>query len=471
MKLHKVLVFALIASSQLLADTPANDRRTAFPYRFPLEAEQRSETEGVGVLQVTSEILEKSDQSLSDLHLFSGANIVPYQLVKRESGRQLESSVEIASEISSFQESEDGRITLEVALSDTTNPTPAISSITFVTPRKNFEHSVTVEAFQDGETWQQTGERQWIYDYTKHIDLRSTEVTIPAVRASLFRIVITPSTYADSSAIFRRTTRPAASTASTVERIEAINGQPFRIDAIRLSRIPEEETIPPINYPVNLERVTEAGDGESTAYIINTNSAPVRTLSLTTMDRNFRVPVRIEAQNETLNSDQEPSWRYIGTQFIHRFDIGGLAEEDLELKLPSPNIANRPKLLRLTLLTGANHSITLDDVKATGDSYEMRFLAEQGTSYTLYAGAGGAVTPDPTDFETAPIKAAFASDQVVKLPFSVKKVEDNPLYIPGASTWKITDSPLLLWASVALAFGALIWALMRAVRQVDEKLG
>lgn len=337
---------------------------------------------------------------------------------------------------------------------------PEPRGLRIMTPLKDFEHQIQVFAVANGtETALTSG--AIIFDYSKFMDVRRTEIPLAPGSARQFRIVIDSLTAEQQSPLVEL--QQTLNAGATVSRTETttLERRPFRIDRLEFWNDAAAET----HYastlvtwdPVSLESSGDA-DHRQTIVSLTTDGEPVTSLQIETMDRNFRRMVMVEKPSV---KGQDSEWVPIAEGTISRFQLRDFREEALTIEIPE----TRSRNLRIRIPHGENPPLTVDRVRLTGPRHEIVFLASPQESLQLNFGSANAEAP-------------HQDDSALQLALSRKM---RPISVTAGPATRLTQSaggsvrprdlinnPLILGAVIAVLIVALGWGLFSAAKRVDS---
>ncbi len=156
----------------------------------------------------------------------------------------------------------------------------------------------------------------------------------------------------------------------------------------------------------------------------------------------------------------QSSWRKIGESTLSRIDFKGLKQEELAVKFPE----SRRATYRLVIDNRDSPPLKVTGIKATGNVYELLFLASPNTRYQLVYGSADAKLPQ---YDTAAIQ------QVLGQGFRPAQVELGALGPgpgpPAAFQWSdLLNNRGLLFGTITLLVIVLAWGLYHAVKRFDN---
>jgi len=346
-------------------------------------------------------------------------------------------------------------ITVELEKDD-----PQPNGLTLVSRLKNFEQRVHIFASRTGENWEPAGEEAVIFDYSRYMDVRKDSVRFRETPNRHIRIVIDDVTTEQESELLALTRQLRGAEETGREERVTIKRRPFRIERINFWREVERERSSgdkKSEYPVSEYRVEQDSENQQTLIMIDTSREPLTSLELQTPARNFSRRAAVEVEEKR---GVNTSWRKIGENTLTRIDFKGLKQEKLTISFPE----SRQDSYRLVIDNRDSPPLEVKGIKASGNVYELLFLATPRTRYQLVYGSTEA---DPPRYDTAAIQ------QVLSKGFQPAQAELGAL---GHGTGQ---SPVFQWSDLlnnrGLLFGAiavlvivLAWGLFHAVKRFDN---
>lgn len=265
------------------------------------------------------------------------------------------------------------------------------------TPLKDFIRTVRISGSDDGQGWRPLAEAE-IYDYSRYMDIRRTEIPLPSNSCRHFSIEIS---------------NAAEERAQPLVRLVQANGQdqtrafdllqtPFRIDGVSFWR---DATVIDKDKPVLQEwphagmKISRDRKAKTTEIILQTGGAPLSRLDLETPARNFQRSASIQIPG--LRNGQK-IWLPVADGKFTRLDLPGLATNLLSIDFPE----QRAPELRLVLQNHDNPPLEISAIRTHGPVYRLLWLADPATAYHL--AYGNDQLPAPA-YDLFAIRAALAN--------------------------------------------------------------
>jgi hypothetical protein len=338
---------------------------------------------------------------------------------------------------------------------------PQPTGIRIVTPLDNFEQEIRVFATVNGsETTLVDG--TFIFDYSRFMDVRRTEISFPASAARDFRILVAALT-SDQESQLQELTRSIQSD-SAVSRTErtTIERRPFRIDRIEFwseqteQRLGADRIQP---WPVTDLQVTQDEEHNQTVAAFRTQRAPLTSLKIRTPTRNFNRGVLVQVPADDQKAEQ---WRTIAESTISNFLLRDVHEEHLTISLPE----SRTDQMRVVIANGDSRELTIDGIEASGYQDEVVFLRPPNVDCRLVYGS---LTTAPAQHDTAPVSTALTRGirpVAARLgPQSAR--QSSPQSEPGGVR-DLLNNPIVLTGLVGILVLGLGWGLFQASRRIDR---
>ena len=337
---------------------------------------------------------------------------------------------------------------------------PSPLGLRFVTPLRNFEQQVRVFATADG-TESTLVEEALIFDYSKFMDVRRTEVILPATTAREFRIVIDSLTSEQESQLLVMTRSMTGGDESSRTEETAIQRRPFRIDRIELwmEEAYQSHQADVIQaWPVTVLKVTQDAEQQQTVAELTSRREPLTGLRIVTSSRNFSRHATVQVATEV---DDDIEWLDVGSSTISQFQLRNLQEEHLTISLPE----TRDDRLRLVIKNGDSPELAIDAVEAVGHQYEVVFLGAPDMHCRLMYGSQSASAPS---HDTVALQTALAENMspiAGALGTQLELQDSGVVKAPDLKT--LLNNPILLGAIVGVLVILLGWGLYQASRRIE----
>ncbi len=456
-RLFAALLGLLLAVDFAIAE---NQLRFSKPVEFaPLEDEE------LVAVPLDSDIYAATRTGYPDLRVLQGADDEVGFLVRRETaktGRKVK-QVWAAKNISLRPLEDDGlEITFRIDLDE--HPEQP-QGIRLITPLRNFEHHVRIESSTDGESWEPLVEEGLIFDYSQFMDVQNTAIELPASESkerSWYRITIEDVTQEQQSQLLELSRSLSGEEETSRTERQTIRRQPFRIDRIelwhdemRIDKVGDKQ----VDYPLTIERTEQDAESRETHIYLKSRREPLTRLKVVTDVRNFSRSARVEVSRE---AREKKSWQAIGSAKLTNLDFRSLKRESLAINFPE----HRETEYRLVIENRDSPPLEVKDVIASGNAYEVVFLAEPKAEYRVAYDSPSLEAPN---FDTAALTASIQEGfQPVRATLGLT-VESEVAPQPGDPLLKrlLNNGPLLT-GIIAVLVVLLAVGLYRATRNLED---
>ena len=366
-------------------------------------------------------------------------------------------SIETISRIDSFDLAArgDGSLSLTVRLPE---KSPSPTAFRFETPLRDFQRSITITALVDGME-KIVAENQQIFDLSRYMDARRTDVRIAPSSAREFRIAVAAPDQEQTAKLREWTlTTSGSDVVGKTERFVPID-QPFRIDRVtaittRSEAIPDarlEREVPCTTEPAKPEFSKQA-----TAIRLVTDNVPIHRLVVETSSANFSRPVTAYlSEGNRKHADQ------VATARLSRFRYGDIDDAHLEIALRSAvRVQPERQELWIEIENGDSPPLAIDRIRAYGPDLQLVFLADAGETYRVRYGEQRRPHHD-----TAALTRLLNSGQA-PLPVTLSG-EPTAVATPPAAARGFWNEPAFLIPTIALIATGFALALYRAVHRIE----
>ncbi len=365
-------------------------------------------------------------------------------------------ATETIAEIVAFEtDAEENRARITVRLPD---DAPAPHRLILDTPLRDFEKSVRVEGRSEDDAWETLVEAAPIYDFSRHVRLRRTEIDLPGRPARLLRVEISDFTERQAAPGVEVIRTAAATLGITETERRLMREQVMRIDRVRLISlrtvpVPDEAVRARFDLPV-IEATTDP-ETRVSRWVLDAGRRPLDRLDLAPRQNNFYRRVVVEAE-----APEAPDvWRRLTEADIHRLRLGGTEQARLRVDLPRDIRAAR---IRLSIANGDDPPLDLASVEGRGPEVELVFLAEEPDhGWVLHFGSESAPAPR---YDLGRVLARSPGQVPVRLGLGPQ--EANPDHRPGLP---LAERParLLFGFAVTAAVLLLVWMVARGATRID----
>jgi hypothetical protein len=465
MKLAYSLSILFIAG--VLRAEPSGVDTTPYAHQRVLEAS--NEKEGLGILRLDSEVFREANGNLGDLRLVSetGGTFeeIPFVIERKVISQPAKQPRPIPSRVLDFSETADGAIEVVVELEEDSGKAAILK---IETPLRDFEKQVQVSGSSDQSNWTALVPQGLIFDHERFLDFRRTTLELPANDFRWFRVRISGATDQQRSLVRSLHKTVSESNGLTMQESLTETKRTFRIDrlAFYTEKQSFEKRMSMLSYPAEILANTVNEETNRSEILLDIESCPVDTLRFETPDRNFRRNIEIQVPRAFSPSGEVTQWRTLHKSSIHRFQIGDFSEEKMEISFSPPAINQRAGQLRILVTNGDSPPIAVEEIKAFGEIYEVKFLTTTSGTRTLYFGAGGNDIQKPS-YDVSAIRIADRED-VEQILFTAGPVIANPAFTGSASRGLALNQPWILWLAIIAVVACLVLVLVRAATKIQE---
>lgn len=452
---RRLMPAALVLAPLLAAGTPGPDD---FPFSRALQGVAAGRTEVVSVV-LDAPVLAASADGFRDLRVLDDRGLeVPCAVEKVTTNATCVVRRTVASRAVALRELPGNRIEAEFELTD---KDARADGFDIRTPLRDFVRAVTVEGSADGANWRPLVASAEILDYTRYLDVRRTQVALPAGDCTRFRITIGNASEERAQPLLRLVRQRGGSDAGAETLTQEMLRTPFRIDSVAFWR---NETVVErsreiasrwdLPAPARAERERE----KSTEFTLEVGRRPVNRLTIATDTKNFsrRGIVLVPAVENGVTD-----WREVAAGRLVNVDLPGYAEQSLSMDIPEQRAAQ----IRVTVNNGDNPPLAAVRFAAEGPVHRLLMLAETGRTYRLFYGAPQMEAPA---YELAAVLAPVRQG-LKPAEWSMGPPEASAAYRSrGGATW--LNSPALLTGAIILAALVLLGILARSMKSVGRKL-
>ena len=338
---------------------------------------------------------------------------------------------------------------------------PLPTGIRIITPLRDFEHQVRVEASADVNSWTSAGPPTLIFDYSRYVDARNDFVPIKSGTHRRFRLTIENVTAEQESLLLDLHRRLRG--ANEIDRTEntTIVRRPFRIDRVEFYR--DDETAVSSHqqrakYSTLNFVVAPREKDHQTLLTFETRREPITEIKVVTESENFSRSATVETEVEDING--KLVWQSISKGTLTRFSVGSIQSQELGLSIPESHSSR----YRVLIENRDSPPLSISGVELSGPRYELMFLASPAQKFTLHYGSPDAKAGH---YDTAALQASLSagSTRVTATPGSPSENQNVPAdQKPRWAPWN--DSRVLLGGIVTLTL-LLGWGLYMAGKRIE----
>jgi len=394
----------------------------------------------------------------ADLRIYDeGGTEVPY-LLEQARQRQTERVREdCPSEVVSLRDVNGQSLEIIVKLRD---KAPSAGGLTVVTPLTNYEHRLKVYGSRGDRDWAPLVSDGLIFDYTRYMDVRNGDVSLPANDFRRFKLEIEQVLDQRESPFLELAEKSQGGLKEQRIEVSQIERRPFRIDRINLWRTVERDSAlkaRQTGYAIESLQIEQDVKEKVTRINVRSRREPLTGFTLETPSRNFNRVVKVLVPvTEGVRTD----WQEAGHGTVHRFQLRGFHKEELMVRFAE----RRNESYQIVIENADNPPLEITSVQAEGNLYRLVFLAAPGRRYRLDYGSDTAGSPR---YDTAAVLASLGPGyQPIEV--GLGNQVTNPGYRNGTGLGKLLGSSLVLFLALALMVVVLGWVLFRAGKQVKK---
>jgi len=396
-------------------------------------------------------IMADTRDGFPDLRLFDGSDqeisraIEPLYSLKERTVRQ-----SVGSRAITLKELPDNRIEARFSL---LKEEPSPDGLTIRTPLQNFIRTLRISGSADGQTWTPLVEEADIFDYSRYMDIRRTEVPLPENTFRHFSIEIGNASEERAQPLVRL----VQSSGQDQSRAFDLLRTPFRIDGVQFWR---NTTVvskgKPVlqEWPVTVSESTQNPKAQTTEIILEAGRAPVSRVAIETPAHNFQRSAAIQIPGM---ANGKKTWRTIGRGKLTCVDIPGYATNALHIDFPQ----QRAEELRIVIENADNPPLEITAVRADGPTVLLLWLADPGTTYRLAAGNDS--LPPPT-YDLFAIRTAL-NQNAEPLRWELTDAKDTGPRKESFNLGEFLARPLVFGTALGLAALALLVLLAKALKK------
>jgi hypothetical protein len=451
-----------LTTASFLAAQSATTNRYASPLSLPGPT-----TPALAGLELGRELYRHCATDFSDLRLRDGKGQLVAFVVQQERG-QLERRSKAYQAIREPELHLLDNGGLEIAFTVQPDKTlEQVSSLLIHSPLREFERRALLEWDQGTGNWIPLATDVLLFDYSSILDVRNLEIRfsppIEIAQASRFRLVIDKVTQLQEDQVLELTRRLRGQDEVYREERLLVNRQPFRIDRLEVGHEQlrlEAQTPLETEYPIRLVTQRSEPAIQCTDLILESDGEPLVCFQLASTDDNFSRPVEIAVElSDHVSEEVGARYQRIGGGVLTKIHVPGSELERMELRFPE----TKARRYRLRVSNQDSPPLQFSRVAATGNKYQLYFLAQPGAHYSLEYGGPPLKRPQ---FDTVALKAAL-QNRLTPIPATLGEAtlvppaagESEPFR--GLPTW-------VYWLVAVALVGLLASGLYWAVQRVDE---
>ena len=436
---------SLFFPAALFAATPADFAAT----RDILPAAPLAAPELVEV-RLDAPLFATTQRNFADLRLFNAADTeLPRAIEPLYTTQERTLRHSVSAKATELRELPENRIETRLELADTA---PSPDGLEIRTPLRDFIRTVRVSGSEDGQTWQLLADAD-IFDYSRYMDIRRTEIPLPKNSCRLFAIEIGNASEERAQPLIHLVQQNGQDQSRAFNILQT----PFRIDGISFwNETTHLDKDKPLlqEWPHAGMAVAQDPKAQTTEITLQTAYAPLARIELETPALNFQ---RAAAIQIPVLVNGASTWRTLARGRLTRLELPGLATNALSLDFPE----QRVEQLRLVIENNDNPPLDIARIRTRGPVYRLLWLADPGAAYRL--AFGNEKLAEPT-YDLFPIRAALGNG----LPATLWTLADASPASPAPKSFSLGEfvaRPAVFGALLALAALALLALLAKALKQ------
>ncbi|HEY4309938.1 MAG TPA: DUF3999 family protein [Pirellulales bacterium] len=415
------------------------------------------------ILSITldSPVYAGTQNGLADVRAIdSGGLEVPYQLDKVIATRTTNQREACPSHVISLKElaGDSGQPSLEIVIR-LDNKSPAASGLTVRTPLRDFQHNVQVFGRAEAQDWQPLVPEALIFDYSRYMDVSKRDVPLPANNFREFRLLIDDVTDEQRQPLKELTRHLHAGVERERTERTTVRERSTRIDAVDFYHLaPHQEPGKEVKtaYPLTNLKTEEDEKNRLTIVDVRSRREPLTSLTLKSEMPNW---VRRAVVQVPDGSGAGDGWRDLCSATISAIRFRDFKQDQSTISFPE----QRESAYRLVIHNEDNPPLTVTEVLAEGNQYQLQFLAGSHAPYRLYYGSTVAASPR---YDVATLMAALGGHYQSKS-LTLGPEQNNPGFHEPINR-RPFDSRLFFGAAILLAVGIMSVLVYGALKRVDQ---
>ncbi|MEI6515010.1 MAG: hypothetical protein WCO77_03450 [bacterium] len=330
-----------------------------------------------------------------------------------------------------------------------------------VTPLRDFARAVSVFGSRDGRVWEPLVQNADICDYSRYLDVRRTEVVLPAGSGPRFRVEIGNASEDRVQPLVKLVSQQGGQDAGAEIRTQELLRTPFRMDGIgfwRNETVVEARREARREWDLPAPAVVENSKEKTTEITVDAGRLPLSRLVLVSAFRNFSRVARVQIQ---VTENGVARWRNLAEARVRNVDLPGFVRSELEIDFPEQRVMQ----LRVTVSNGDNPPLSEVRLRGFGPVYRVLMLAEPGRTYRLLYGSENLPAP-VYDLEAVLTPVRQGLQPKVR---TLGPVHENPAYQParaGLGDW--LNNKAFMTGAIILAALVLLIVLARSLKSVKK---
>jgi hypothetical protein len=427
--------------------------------RFRKELDRGAATgEEILAVVLDSEIYAATRDGFPDLRILDDRGaVVPYLLEQVAERRTTQVRQPCASKVVSLKVDEGKGLEIVVELDE---KAPGASGATIRTPLADFERRVRVYGSRTGVDWAPLVSEGAIFDYSRFMDIRNRDVTLPGNDYRRFKLVVQHELDDRESPLRDLIRRGGDGKKDEPVEITQTLRRPFRIDGVDLWRtIETDRESKATAFPYASEGIRLEPDAKQKVSRVEVRSRrePLTRLSINTASRNFSRPATVLIP---VQRGMRTDWVEVGRGTLSLIQFRAFRRAELRVDFTQ----QRQERYQLVIDNADNPPLEITGVEAEGTGYRLVFLGTEGRTYGVEYGSDTAESPK---YDTA---AVLGSIKRGFQPVTVKLGPQiaNPGYRTVRGPRDILNSGVFLALAIIVMVLVLAWALFRAGQRIKN---
>lgn len=401
--------------------------------------------------RIDTSIFAATRAGFPDLRLFDAEGVeIPRAIEPRYKTQSLVIRQDAAARATELRELPDNRIEARFEL---LKNQPAPDGLDIRTPLKDFIRTVRVSGSVDGKTWKTLVAGAEIFDYSRYLDIRRTEIPLPNNSCRHFSIEIGNASEERAQPLIRLVQAGGKDQTRALDLLQT----PFRIDGISFWRDGTKiEKDKPVLRDWSHARfvVTQDPQAKTTEILLQASNVPLSRIQIETPARNFQRDVAVMASTW---AHGQKSWRSIGRGQFTRLDLPGYSRNDVSIDFPEA----RGDELRLVIHNADSPPLDITGILPSGPVYRLLWLAEPLVDYQL---AYGNDEIEPPSYDLFAIRTAL-DNGIPPLRCQLAAPGEASPSAKSFSLGEFISRPLVFGSALALAALALLALLAKALKK------
>lgn len=381
----------------------------------------------------------------------------PYLLQTTASSKTVTKHIPSPSSTQNLEKIDDDGIVISVALD---KEAANADGLTVITSQRDFEYNLQIHGSNDGENWEKLVNNAAIYDYSRYMAVKNSDIALPGNSYRQFKIVIVQASQSHAAEVLELTRTLRGN--QEVQRNETVDlkTQPLHIERIEFwhnvtESLPDETQS--FDYPIAAVKLSQDVEHKTTLIDIDTRRQPLTGLTL-----------HIDTPNFSRRADvQIPLQQGIETrmQTVASAMLEGLHFRDINRDSTAIGFAEqRQSHYRIVVYNQDNPPLAINKLVGTGPGYQLLFLPQHGLSYRLQYGLEKAEQPR---YDTAPIQ------ELLKRGYQTSTAGLGPEIAAAAGSEsfdisQLLNSKLFLGAAITLMVVVLGWSIFRVGKRIGD---